>query len=155
MPRVAILGGAYTDDSLIADAQRAVNIYPQFNPERAQAPVNVTHFPRPGRTLLGTPPALGRGRCLYGATNGDLYAVIDQSVYYIDQDFKFTFLGLLSVIVENTVYMADNGFSAIVVDVFISGYEIIFPISGSSRGFNQISDPNFIGASQVDYIDSF
>jgi hypothetical protein len=151
MPRIPLLGGSYSSKSLIASAQRAFNVFPENNPQWASAPVQVTHYPRAGRTLKGTAPSQGRGRCLYGATNGDLYAVIDQSVYYINPDWVFTLLGALVTPSTNPVYMADNGTDIVIVDGSPQGYDI----NMAGRTMTQIGDPNFLGADRVDYLDSF
>ena len=52
MPRVPLVSGAYQARSLIAGAQRCVNLYPEHNPDDSQAPVPVTHYLTPGLTLL-------------------------------------------------------------------------------------------------------
>lgn len=151
MPRVVLAGGAYSAASLIANAQRSVNLFPEINPKTSSAPVPVTHYPRPGLTPLGAPPAPGQGRCLYGATNGDLYCVVDQQVYYIDPDFNYHNIGALETPAETPAYMADNGFDIALVDGTAQGYDIKM----SSRAFSTIGDPNFLGADRNDYIDSF
>lgn len=149
--RLPILGGSYTSKSVIASAQRAVNLYPETNPERAQASANTTHYPRPGRTPLGAPPAVGHGRMLYTATNGDLYAGIDQRIYYVNPDWNFTLLGSTITPGTNPMYMADNGQNGMIVDGSASGYNIAL----KTRTMTQIGDPNFLGADRVDFIDSF
>lgn len=151
MPRIPLLGGSYGDESLIANAQRSVNLYPESNPQSSQAPVNVTHYVRPGLPILGSPPVLGRGRCLYTATNGDLYALIDQSVYYIDPNYTFTLLGTTLNAVATPAYMADNGTNIVLVDGGLIGYSIVM----ATRAFGTIGDPNFLGADRVDYLDGF
>lgn len=150
--RVPILGGAYSSKSIIASAQRAVNLYPEFNPERSQSPVNVTQYPRQGRTLLGNGPAApGTGRLLYTATNGDLYAGINQNIYYVDRDWKFNLIGGTVTPATTPMSMADNGQNAIIVDGSAFGYNVLL----SARTMTQIGDPNFLGADRVDFIDSF
>ena len=151
MPRVNLLGGAYQAPSLIAGAQRSINLYPERNPPDAQAPAEFTHYPRPGLTLLQVAPAPAAGRCLYRATNGDLYAVIAQTIYYIDPDWTMHALGTLLSPASTPVYMADNGTTILVVDGSVQGYQIDMP----TRVVTNVSDPNFIGADRVDYIDSF
>lgn len=151
MPRIPLLGGSYSDESLIANAQRAVNVYPESNPESSQAPVNVTHYVRPGLPILSSPPSAGRGRCLYTATNGDVYALIDQSVYYIDPNYVFTLLGSTLTPGSTPAYMADNGTNVVLVDGSLNGYSVLM----STRVLSTIGDPNFLGADRVDYIDGF
>lgn len=150
------MSGAYSAQSLTANAQRAVNLYPEKNPQATAPNMPMTHYPRPGLTQLGAPANPGAGRCLYPANNGDLYAVVDQSVYYVDPDFTFHLLGSLLFDATTPVSMADNGSSAIIVDGSGNGYEIVFPSAGNpNRIFAEIGDPNFYGSPRADFIDSF
>lgn len=149
MPREKLLGGAYTAQALIADAQRCVNLYPEKNPE--QAPVPVTLYPRPGLTPLSSPPTIGQARCLYRATNGDLYAVLDTAVYYINPDWQWTYIGSMATALTTPVMMADNGTNIIVVDGTPNGYTILM----TTRVFGQTGDPNFLGSDRADFLDGF
>lgn len=156
MPRVPLTGGAYSAPSIIANAQKCVNLYPEINPDKNTPPVPVTHYPRPGLTPLGTPPAPGRSRCLYGATNGDLYQVIDQIVYYIDANFKYTNLGTLVTAANTPVSMADNGTNALVVDGSKAGNSITLSTSAVPvPAMINIGDPNFLGSNRADFLDYF
>ena len=149
--RIPLTSGAYSAASLIANAQRSLNLYPEANPQETSPPVPVTHYPRPGLTPLSTPPAQGRGRCLYTATNGDLYAVVDQQVFYIDPDFIWHSLGFLLTPDTNPVIISDNGTNALVVDGDVSGNNIDL----TARTMTIMGDPNFVGGTRVDFIDSF
>lgn len=157
--RIPLLGGAYSDASLIAGAQRSVNVYSEKNPAPAQSPVPVTQYPRPGLSPLSAPPAVGRGRALYTATNGDGYAVIDTAVYYIDPDFVFHLLGNLGTVTETPVSMSDNSDMVLIVDGDESASTIdITPVGTGgppSRAFALLGDPNFLGADRVDFLDGF
>jgi hypothetical protein len=158
MVAIPLTSGAYSSQSLIANAQRCRNLYPEKNPENTKPAMPVTHYPRPGLRQLSLPREPGPARCLYGATNGDLYAVIAQAVYYIDPDFKFNHIGdcvALQVGSTNPVYIADNGAQAILVDGSPLGYTITFPKGGNPRTFAQIADANFLGSTRADFIDSF
>lgn len=151
MGRLAILGGAYSDASLIASAQRAINLYPEQNSQTQQAPVPVTHYPRPGLTPKSMPPAVARGRCLYVATNGDLYAVVGQTLYYIDPNFNYNAIGVLPTNVTTPVYIADNGVTALVVDGSALGLQIDL----ATRVATAIVDPNFLGGARVTFLNYF
>lgn len=151
MPRIRLLGGAYSSASLIASAQRSINLYPETNPEESQAPVNVTHFQRPGLLRLSSPPSPGIARGLYTATDGTLYAVLNQTVYRIGFDYRWSVVGSLLASGTTPVYIADNGSNAIVVDGSLNGYSIDM----STFVMSTIGDPNFLGADRVDFIDSF
>lgn len=151
MARVSLLGGAYSSSSLIAAAQRCINLYIEKIPEETKEGVQAVHLLRPGRRFLGSPPAPDRGRCLYRATNDDLYAVIGPNVFYISPDFVFTNLGALVTGSRNPAYMADNGTDILLVDGSAQGYAIKM----TTRVMIQVNDPNFLGADRVDYLDSF
>ncbi len=151
MARIPLLGGAYKQASLIAGAQRSINLYPEFNSERAQSPVNVTHYSRPGLTPLGAPDIPGQGRACYVTTLGELYVVVDQRVYYVDPDWVFHLVGQLFTVNTNPVSFTDNGQVAFLVDNDASGSQIVL----ATRAFSQITDPNFLGATRGDFLDSF
>lgn len=154
MPRLSLLGGAYSQASLIAGAQRSVNLYPEHNSRTSQAPVEVTHYPRPGLTPLVGPgggPVQGPGRCLYTATNGDLYAVVGQAIYYIDPDFTFHHIEDLLTPGTTPVYISDNGVNAVVVDGSALGYNITL----ATRTSVQLIDPNFLGGTRDGFLDFF
>ena len=154
---LALTSGAYSAQSLIANAQRCVNMYPEVNPKDTEPNTPTTHYVRPGLNLLGQPPTGGRGRCLYRSTqgkvdpNGDLFAIIGQNVYFVSPDFTFTLLGQLQTAANNPVSMADNGTSIAIVDNSAHGYQIRI----NTQAFTVISDPNFLGSTRVDFLDSF
>lgn len=151
MARIPLLGGAYSSASLIANAQRSVNLYPETNPDTSQAPVNVTHYPRPGLTPLGAPPNPGRGRALYCSTLGKLYAVVGRSVYFIDAAFQFNKIGEMTADLSTPVSMADNSTSMLLVDGSPTGSVV----SLSTNVMAPITDPNFLGADRIDFLDYF
>lgn len=156
MPRVQLTGGAYSAQSLIANAQRCLNLYPEHNPQDSNPPVPVTHYPRPGLTLLSSPPVQGRGRMLYTATDGELFAVVDQNVYHIHFEDGWTWHLLGTTLTPTTVPIiaADNGTNALLVDGSANGYVISLPQQSLSVLTN-VGDPNFLGGTRVDFIDSF
>jgi hypothetical protein len=158
MVAIPLTSGAYSSQSLISNAQRCVNLYPEFNPEKTKPPMPVTHYPRPGLGKLGAgPPTPARGRCLYRSTrgtadpNGDLFAVVGQNVYFIDPDFNFNLLGQLQTPAGTPVSMADNGTDILIVDNSAQGYDINI----ATKLFTQIGDPNFLGSTRADFLDSF
>jgi hypothetical protein len=149
MARVSLLGGTYLARSIIASAQRCVNLYPEKNPQDSEAPY--THYPTPGLKHLLNPLTPGVGRGLYTATNGELYYVCGQTVYFIASNFVQTALGNLSAPKTTPVSMVDNGQVLVIVDGSPSGYAIDL----TSNTFGTITDPNFLGADSVDYVDTF
>jgi len=156
VPRLSLLGGAYTDATLIAAAQRCVNLFPENIPQETKEGVQAIHLDRAGLRFLNASPSQGRGRGLFCASTGDLFAVVDINLYYIDPNFNFTLIGQLVTPGSNPVSMADNGQSALLVDGSASGYAVNLvtrPITAAS--FSQVGDPNFLGADRVDFVDSF
>src|SRR5437899_1961566 len=111
--RIPLKAGSYQARSLIANAQRSINLIPELNPEDTDPDAPVTHYPRPGLVpfgALGKPLVGGRGRGLYRASNGDLYGVVEDAVYYIDPTWNFTPLG--NIAAKGTpISFADNGAS--------------------------------------------
>ena len=149
MPRLP-LGGAYQATSVIAGAQRSVNLYSEPNLGQGK-PTDATLYPRAGLTPKGAPPQVGRGRCLYCATNGDLYAIVDQVVYYIDPNFNFNAIGTLTSGRTNPAYIADNGTVAMIVDGSAAGAQINL----AARTMSAITDPNFLGADRIAFLNYF
>lgn len=151
MVAIPLTSGAYSSEGYIANAQRAVNLYCEVNPKETDPESPVTQYPRPGQVTLSSPPQPGIGRGLYCATNGDLYAVVNQAVYYIDPDWTFNLLGQLLTPANTPVSLADNGQNAIVVDGDTSGNNIQL----SDRTMTILGDPNFVGSTRADFLDSF
>jgi hypothetical protein len=150
MAPLPLKGGFYTARNLIANAQRCTNLYPEKNPEDSPQPF--TMYQTPGLTVLGNTPAGGTWRGLYEATNGSLYGVLNQNVYYIDPNWTFTQIGgpLVSNVLS-PVSFADNGTIATLVDGSPQGYQITL----ATNAFAQIGDPNFLGSVSSGILDTF
>lgn len=147
MARIPLIGGAYTARSPIASAQRSVNLYIEKNPEGVDSPV--THYLTPGLRFLGQ--GSGNGwRCLYTATNGVLYGIIENNVVVINSAWSATLLGTITT-TTGPASMIDNGTTVTVVDNTPTGYQIIL----SSNAFSTITDVDFLGGIRVDFIDGF
>lgn len=146
--QVLLKGGAYMARSIIADAQRCVNLYPENNPEDAEVPV--THYPTPGLRVYSTPPISGESRCIYTASNGQRFEVVGTNVYAIDVYGTYKLLGKLNTS-TGRVYIQDNGTDAVVVD----GTPIGFTIHLGTNAWAQITDPAFYGADRVDFVDGY
>lgn len=153
MVAIPLTSGAYSSQSKLANAQRAINVYAEKNPPETRPIFPTAQYVRPGLKPLGAPPNPGMGRCLYGATNGDLYAVVGLAVYFIDQNFKFNQVGSVLTDVSTPASMADNGTNIILVDGSPNGYSI--NLTGAPKVLTEISDPNFLGSDRADFIDSF
>jgi hypothetical protein len=94
---------------------------------------------------------VGAGRMLYPATNGDLYGVVGNNVYYIDSGWNFTPVGALPSGRTNPVYAADNGKNILVVDGSTHGVQI----NMATRAGGPIADPNFLGADRICFLNYF
>lgn len=146
--RIPLTGGAYTARSLIANAQRCVNLFVEPNPQDAAAPA--THYPTPGLALLSAPATADVGRCAYRATNGQLFVALGGTVYSVTPTWTWTSLGDLTTR-NGPVSMADNGFDVFVVDGSATGYTI----GMSSLVMKECTDPAFYGADRVEYVDGY
>lgn len=147
--RVPLTGGAYQAKSLIANAQRCLNLYPE--PNAQDAPVPFTEYPRPGLRSLGTPPSGTYARCLYRASNGNLYYVIDSFVYSVSPLWAFTLLGSITAGPLTPVSMADNGIQVLIVDGTPNG----FTIDLATNVFSTVVSAAFYGATTVQFVDTY
>jgi hypothetical protein len=145
--KIELTGGSYTARSLIASAQRCMNLYPEKNPPGAAA--EYTHYPTPGLELLVQGP-VNAVRGLYTASNNELFAVIGNRVYYVDSDWVLDELGTIGS-ATTPVVMCDNSTTLVLVDGSRNGYMIDL----ASHNFGTIVSPAFYGANIVDYLDSF
>lgn len=154
MTRVPLLGGAYQARSVITAASKAVNLYPEINPPESQAPVPVTHYPRPGLTRLAAASSVGGEiamvRCTYRASNGDFYVVVGQSVYYVNPGWEFEKIGDIPP-GFTPVSMADNGLVILIVNGGSSGW----CISMNDRQFGQVNSQAFYGSVRVEEADTY
>lgn len=148
MARVALDGGFYQAKSVIANAQRCVNLYPELN--QPDAPTKVTTYLTPGLTLLALPPVAGPSRLNYRASNGDFYRVVGSNVYYVDPSWTHTLVGTIANL-PSMCSMADDGLVIALVDGSTAGYAIDM----TTRQFGTITSPNFYGADRTDYLDTF
>lgn len=148
--RVPLTGGAYEARSIIANAQRCVNLYPEINPGQNQPPSPVTHYRTPGLSLLSAPPVAASGRGCYRASNGQLFVVVGTGVYYVTAAWGFALLGSIAP-GPTPVCMADNGTTILVVDGTAAGYTIDM----ATHAWGTIADPAFYGATNVQFSDTY
>lgn len=149
--RLPLVGGAYAARSVIGNATRCINLYPEAN--RSDGPRTLTHYQRPGlRQLVQGALASCRGLYCPSTQNGG-YTVIGQNVYWISPQWQLNFLGMLVEQGSTLVSMVDNGQTLILVDGSTIGYEINL----ATNVMTQIVDGTgtFNGANKVDYIDTF
>lgn len=145
--KLPLLTGAYQARSLIASAQRCVNLFPESNPQDSEFPT--THYSAPGLQLLAVAPTKAF-RGLYTATNGDLFAVIGSSVYFIDTSYVFHALGNTDN-AQNAVSMIDNTLTLVIVDGTHGGYTVDL----TTHEFALIDDDAFYGSPRVSILDDF
>jgi hypothetical protein len=159
MVQVALTGGAYTAHSVIASAQRCVNLFPEPMPSGNQytgatgqgEPSTHAHYPTPGTRLLGT---IGTGpiRGIRQCTTGGVYVVSGDTLYSVDvSNWTGTALGTLTLGLKTPVSMQDNGLDMVVVDGTANGWFV--PLA--SNAFAPIDPSTFPGADRVDYLDTF
>jgi hypothetical protein len=149
----ALTGGAYQAHSVIASAQRSLNLYSEPMPEAQGEPMPAAHYPTPGLRFLAT---IGSGpiRGIRQCTTGGVYVVSGSTLYSVDPTtLAATSLGTLTPGLRTPVSMSDNGLDMLVVDGTANGWDVTL----ASNAFAQINDPNgmFVGADRVDYLDTY
>jgi hypothetical protein len=149
---VPLTGGAYQARSSIANYLICENLFPEINPQESQSPVPVTHYPRYGLKPLGAPSVTGAGRGIFVTSQGQLYAVVGQNVYYITPNWNFMLLGQVGT-ASTPVSLSDNGTTAVIVDGSPNGWQITL----ATNAYSQISDGTgtFVGSNRVDFADTF
>lgn len=157
MEPLLLTGGAYKARSVIANAQECVNLYMENNPEKNKSPTPTTHYPRPGKTLLTRPPIPGAGRGLYRATNDNLYAVVSNTLYFVDSTFTFHPLGNILTDDTTPTSFADNGQTAGNDIVAVDGSTHGYVVDMTTQAFSYLVDPTgtFVGSNVVKYLETF
>lgn len=153
---IPLKGGFYQARSPLASAQRCVNLYPEKNPEDSPQPYSM--YLTPGLTLLRAGdstdgPVSGTFRGLYRASDGAAFGVVGQTLYFIDEQWRFYNLLSLSTVSNNPVSMYDNGTYLVLVDGSPTAYTVELN-DLSNTGTLTLGD-NYLGSDRVDYLDSF
>lgn len=158
MALIPLVGGFYEARSLIANAQRCINLYPEKN--APDSPVPYTHYLTPGLTSSNF-TASKPSRWAYTASNGTMYLVfgdITGSVIYFcppnpgGQGFSsVNLIGSFNSLGTTPVSMADNGLVLIIVDGSVGGWAVDL----TTNQIAEITDPNFLGGTRIGYIDTF
>lgn len=146
--RVALTTGAYEARSIIASAQRCVNLFIEKNPK--DSPYPFTHYPTPGLLTLATAPLVSEVRGLYTASNNHLYGVVANKVYDISGAWVFTPVGTIGSS-TGIVSMKDNTLALVIVDGSASGWAVNL----ANNAFGTITGDSFYGSNRVDYLDTF
>lgn len=145
--KIALSQGAYEARALIADAQRCINLYSEANPK--DSPFPETYYPTPGTPIWDTAPVTGEVRAMYTASNGNLYIVVDENVYFWSLGV-WTLLGTLTT-TTGFVSIKDNTLACVIVD----GTANARVIKLSDNSFGNMSATNFYACDMVDYIDTY
>lgn len=147
MARLPLLGGSYEAQSVIANAQRCINLYPEVN--QKDAPVPVTHYPTPGKTQLSA--GFGRGRGLFTASDGTAFGVSGGTVFWLDASGVATILGTIPSLLT-PVRWVDNSIQLCLLDGTPTGTWLI---TLADKTFSQLVDEDFTGATLGAYLDTF
>jgi hypothetical protein len=143
-----VLDGRRVQGALAYGQRAAVNQpLSRGQPERVAAAVPVHAVSAPGLRRLATPPTPGIGRGLYQDSQGNLYCVVGNVVYYVDPNFHLTAVGAIAP-GTSICSMADNGTTMILVDGTPAGYTI----DVQSKVMAPIVDAAFYGGDRVDYV---
>jgi len=158
--RINLTGGAYQMASVIAAAQRCVNLFPEINPAQSGETAKATHYPTAGMvTRVVLPAAPLRG--MFTASNGDLYAVGGAGVYHVASNYAVTQVGTLTTS-AGLVSMADNTLTLVVVDGSKRGNDPASLAGGMQVDLATLAaapmpteDEGFYGADRVEYVSTF
>ena len=139
-----ILGSAYVARSVNAADSRMVNLFPEMVPEAGKQPAFLQRCPGLAlRTTIGDGPI--RGMWWHDVY---LYVVSGSTFYQVTSNWTATAKG--TVLGSGLVTMADNG-----SQIFIAADPLGYIYNTSTGVFAQITDPDFPGASVVDYLDGY
>lgn len=143
------VGPSYTLQTLNADCQRCVNLYPEMNEVgRGKEGEVASLVSTPGLSLKAT-LSVGPTRGLYYSSDNTLYAVSYNVVYKLDSSFVPTTIATLSTY-EGPVSFADNGTTL----AFVDGEKGYGSTLGSSVA-TEFSDPDFKPADKVVFQDGY
>lgn len=147
MGRVVLTSASYSSRSLIASAQRSVNLYPESNPPDASAPT--TFYGTPGRRLHSVIPGSGGVRGLFESSNGDLYGTRGADLCrYVGGVWTPT-AALASS--SGPVYAADNGISAVFVDGTTTAPTVLL----ADHSTSVMSGDGWYGADFIEFLNGF
>ena len=178
---IPLVSGAYQTRSLIGAAQRCVNLFVEQIPVQAGEPTqgnlfipNYVHYPRAGLTLEGFGPNANQGwRCLYTDSQGILWGVNGNQLFWIEESGNVNLIGTLTPSTlddaaprSTPVSMVDNGEIMFIVDGSSSGWYADVQTHSGLTPFSAVSDPpagspsgatmsGFPGGTRAEYSDTF
>lgn len=147
MPRVLLQTASYTARSLLASAQRCINLYGEVNPVDANAPM--TFYSTPGRKLFSQVPGEGGMRGLFVLSNGSIYAARGYAIYRYESSAWVVAAYLASA--AGPVYASDNGISV----VFVDGTTTAPVINMDTKKATVMTGEGWYGADFVDFVNGF
>lgn len=145
--RALLTSASYTAQSLKANAQRCVNLYPEANSPDSTAPTTFYHTP--GLKLWSTLPGTGSVRCLFRASNSNLYAVQGATLYRYNAGAWKELATLNSS--SGPVSAADNSLYA----VFVDGSANAPTVKLDDDTVSAMSGDGWYGADFVAYVDTY
>lgn len=171
---VELTSGSYESRSLIAAAQRCVNLYMEQNVSATDLyhittsePMHFVHQCTPGLTLLSTAPEYPI-RGLYTASNGNVFAVANTSLYNITSSWQWNLISALTPATQDAVTpqptpvsMVDNGTTLFIVDGSSTGWYCDvndltgFTVMSSNTYPGNNQQAGFYGADKIDYSDTY
>jgi hypothetical protein len=145
--KTPILGSAYVARSVNAADNRMVNLFPEVIPEGGKEPAFLNRAP--GLNFLatiGTGPV--RGLWVLKADPTRAFVVSGDKFYEINSSYAATLRGTVGG--TGPVSMVDNG-----TQIFIATNPNGYIFNTSTNVFAQITDPDFLGAVTVAYLDGY
>lgn len=149
MAQLPLLGGFYRTKSVIAGAQRCLNLFPEKN--RADAPFPYTFYLTPGLSFLAQGP-VAPVRAEYTASDGSLWVVIGNGVYWADSAFSLHFVGSIGT-AAGPVAFKDNRLVLLLTDGTANGWAIDFTATKAMSRINGAGA--FFGSLGIDFLDTF
>lgn len=151
MAQFPFIGASYLSRSRNFDAQRCVNLFPQPS-ESGTSKAIAMLLGTPGLTLFSTLAGGGVRGCIR-FTKAQSFVVVGGNVYSVDTTGAGTLIG---TIVNRTtpVSMASNG-TTIMLVTGPEGYVITPNVVPALSTLVQITNPAFLGADTVDYINGY
>ena len=166
--KVSLSGGAYQARSVISSAQSQINLYSETVPQDQGEPSRFALYPMPGLTLMGQAPRFpfrGGKTCSDNTT----YAVFGNGVYILGLASPGVLTsGVVCIHIGDIVgpgaalttpvSMAEFHSATLIGTgqlVIVDGTSVGWHVTLGTGVFTQIVDPNFLGGTAVDYIDTY
>lgn len=147
MPRISFLSASNKTRSLVSNAQKCINMYPEIGTPDASAPM--TFYGTPGRKLWSTVPGDGPIRGIYETSKGQLFAARGAGLYRLSGT-EWVFVASLGNSTTQ-VSASDNGLSA----VFVDGSTIAPTVNLATLAVGAMSGPGWYGSDYVDFLNGF